>query len=181
MIFPLFIKVKEEEKENAAEPVEEKSITDLKAGNVQDLIIKESAGSFYEFCNDVLQRIADFTNAGAALLYTNKSDKFILTSMFAVSEDSVAKDIEPGEGIAGQAIQDQKTILINNLESETLKIFSGLGHVDSVTLIELPFIHNNKVVALSEVAIMNSMSSEQIRQLESFADVVANKMTTFFK
>ncbi|SHI20130.1 response regulator [Desulfosporosinus lacus] len=72
----------------------------------------------------------------------------------------------PGEGLVGQSALENRTIIIDGVPEDYIKISSGLGHTLPLGLIILPVSFEGEVVAVMELASLQAYSPLQQELLE---------------
>ncbi|CAN5225867.1 hypothetical protein BH23BAC1_BH23BAC1_38290 [soil metagenome] len=97
-----------------------------------------------------------------------------LVSCFAFNRKKYeTQRIEPGQGLIGQAYLEKEPILMTRLPPDYIRITSGLGEANPDCLIIYPFKHNEKVVAVLELASFKIFDSSAKKFLESASKTIA--------
>lgn len=78
-----------------------------------------------------------------------------------------------GEGLVGQAALEKKQILLKNVPSDYIKITSGLGEMIPRFICVTPFIHENQVKGVLEIAALSEMNNQQMEYLEQAMPILA--------
>ncbi|MDD2309207.1 MAG: response regulator [Desulfuromonadaceae bacterium] len=78
-----------------------------------------------------------------------------------------------GEGVAGQAALERKTICLNAAPPGYLPISSGLGEADPVNIVVLPLLHNDVMVGIIEIGSFKIFSSNDLEFLEQSKEGIA--------
>lgn len=80
---------------------------------------------------------------------------------------------KPGEGLAGQAALEKKTIIFTNVPDDYVKIDSSLGSMSPRNIIVLPVIYEEDVKGVIELGSAGVFSSLHIEFLEIAAEIIA--------
>lgn len=78
-----------------------------------------------------------------------------------------------GEGLIGQAAIEKKSIHLNNLRDDFMRIQSGLCKASPHSLMIVPIVHNNIVKSVIELASLTHFSKEDHHFMESASEVIA--------
>ncbi|ASB49040.1 hypothetical protein [Alkalitalea saponilacus] len=131
----LLIKIKEfEDKENAA----------TKFSSYQEKILKQlfESGKKSPTLHNFLHLMAEIFQAGAIILYkqTKPEGQFIVEETYALPDDFKPSPFSKGEGLNGQAVEDEKALEIDEIPESYFLINSGLGSAPGNILYLLPII-----------------------------------------
>ncbi|WP_157600990.1 GAF domain-containing protein [Persicobacter sp. CCB-QB2] len=85
----------------------------------------------------------------------------------------VNKKINIGEGLIGQCYLEQEKIFLTEIPDNYINITSGLGESNPTNLIVVPFLYNDEVVAILELASFKAVLDYQITFLENMGQSVA--------
>ena len=123
----------------------------------------------------LLHLLGDMLNAGAGIAYIQTSTgNYTPVAGYALPSGQVVDDFVAGEGLTGQAVMDKKPLIITDVPNDQIKLESGLGKCVPVSLIFIPVLHNNKVVALIELESFNKPEQRQVEDL-------CSKITSVFE
>ncbi|TCO10946.1 hypothetical protein [Natronoflexus pectinivorans] len=131
----LRIKLKEfEDKENAA----------TKFSSYQEKILKQlfESGKKSLSQHNFLHLMAEIFQAGGIILYkqTEPEGQFIVEETYALPDDFKPNPFSKGEGLNGQAVEDEKAIEIDEIPESYFFINSGLGSAPGNILYLLPIL-----------------------------------------
>ncbi|MFC0472086.1 ATP-binding protein [Halalkalibacter kiskunsagensis] len=91
---------------------------------------------------------------------------------YALSDKSNKYDrFRIGEGLIGQCAAERRTILMDQIPSENIQIFSGIGVVSPKNSIILPVQYETEVLAVIEIASISTFNPSQVKLLE---EIVSN-------
>lgn len=88
------------------------------------------------------------------------------------------KQIEPGEGLLGQAYLEKQTTLITDLPDHYISITSGLGDSRPACLLVVPIIHHEAVEAVLELSSFQRLSAHEITFVEQAGELIASALAT---
>lgn len=94
-------------------------------------------------------------------VYLKQGDKLHFTAGYAF--DEAASRREPfalGSGLVGQCALDQKMVVLHDLPEHYIRVHSGLGEAAPTTLILVPVIYEQDVVAVVELATLNTLADK---------------------
>jgi two-component system chemotaxis sensor kinase CheA len=118
-----------------------------------------------------LSKIAPMLNATYGLFYikqgTGDQQKLIKTASYAVTGDSAGHaSFRLGEGLIGQAAQENRNFLLNSAPDHPISITSGLVSVQPKSILIVPIEFEGKVAAVVEFASVESFTSQHLKLLE---------------
>ncbi len=103
-----------------------------------------------------------------------ESNTLTLTASYAMTLNSqAATRIALGEGLVGQAAQDQRTIVITEVPDNYFPISSSLGQAIPRSVLVLPFSTGKGLVGVLELCSLRLFSDEYISYIESVAESIA--------
>ncbi len=121
-----------------------------------------------EIAQSFLSRMAKEFEIVQGLFYQfdPNADEFVPIAEYAYYSNEKPAPFKIAEGLNGQAARDKKMLYISELPEDYRKIVSGLGNREPNFLLIIPIVHQEKVVALTELALFKNLTSEQILILE---------------
>ncbi len=127
-----------------------------------------------EFGKRLLSRLVPLVGGGCGAFHLlDESDGLYHFISGYGCEAKTGDSFPPGEGIAGQAAAERKTIVLTDLPENFLRIASGLGDAPPRVLAAAPIKTRKKVSAVVEIASFTQLSEEQQNLLAEVADMVA--------
>ncbi|MFH2091704.1 MAG: response regulator [Pseudomonadota bacterium] len=119
-----------------------------------------------------LNQYIDF-QIGAAYV-PDDTGTFKLVGSYAVYDDNEsAPSFKPGEGIVGQAALEQKVLQITDVPETYFKIASGSGKAFPRHILVVPFLYDESVIGVIELAAFNSFRPMAFEILERLNRTVA--------
>lgn len=128
-----------------------------------------------DLANQLLSTLAKITGAKAAACYLADNSKvFKLTGSYAFNKrKSAVSEFEVGEGLIGQAALEQKMIVFDNVPKDFIYIQSGLAEGDAPSVLVLPFVFQNKVVGVLELAFIQEPGELCRNMLDTVSESIA--------
>ncbi|MFB3167728.1 response regulator [Neobacillus sp. 179-C4.2 HS] len=98
----------------------------------------------------------------------NKNDQYLtrMSSYASLSTEQERKQFRLGEGLVGQCALLKRPIHLNEVPDDYLKIGSGLGEASPKTIMILPVLFEEQVLAVMEIASFETLTPIQIKLLE---------------
>ena len=109
-----------------------------------------------ELCNNVVSKMCKYLDApvGALYLYNSKAKSLKLTGSYAFEhKKGKFKDIMLGEGLVGQVAAEKRIIQLNDVPADYVKVNSGLGSATPNTIVVLPVLFENEIIAVMELGL----------------------------
>lgn len=123
----------------------------------------------------IVTYIAKYLNAQIGAVYIKtKEDTFELLGSYAYNRGKgLSNEIRAGEGLAGQAALEKQTILITNIPEDYIKIVSGVGEGVPKNIVITPFVYENEVLGIIELASFNEFTDIQLQFIEKVSSNIA--------
>jgi len=137
-------------------------------------LIRQSNNDLDEICHLLLKEILHYTKGYAGSLYTTEAEELEMKAHYALSPEIVKKRkyLMKGEGLVGQVAKTQKSIVINPIPPDYIKIQSLSGESEKLYLAILPIVANYDVVGVIELAYFSPLPNYQIQYLEKSAQII---------
>jgi two-component system, chemotaxis family, sensor kinase CheA len=123
-----------------------------------------------------LSKIVPLMDASHALIYVKDLNEksmepiYKLFSSYAYLErENDIKSFKPGEGLVGQAILEKAPMMITEVPSDYIRIQSGLGGSEPLTLYIIPISFEGEVKAVIELASFKAFTSLQQSLIEELS------------
>ena len=120
--------------------------------------------------------IAEYAGAitGTIFVIDQTTEEFFLAGSYALTEgDLFESRFKPGEGLTGQAVLEKRTILIDNVPENYMRIKSSLFDISPKTIVVIPLIYEDEVKGLLELGGMENFTPIQMDFLESAGERLA--------
>ncbi|HLA29513.1 MAG TPA: response regulator [Pseudomonas sp.] len=128
---------------------------------------------------DVLQFLAAYLEVGVGALYVYEpqQEQLELVASYAFTRrKALSQTIALGEGLAGEAAREQKTICWQQVPADFLPIESALGQTTPAAVVAVPLLHDDKLVGLVELGRFAGFSDRQLEFLARAAEIIAIAM-----
>jgi CHASE3 domain sensor protein len=147
-------------------------------------IIRQYQSQLEELCIKALTFLVKYTKSQQGSLFLlqneNAEDPHLkLTACYAFDRRKlVEKRVNIGEGLLGQAFLEADTILLKSVPEGYISITSGLGDAPPNCVIIVPLKHNEKVLALLEMASFKEYQPHEIAFLEKAGEFIASAIAS---
>jgi len=133
-----------------------------------------------DLCQNAMNFIARYIDAHVGTIYIkDDNDELRLVASYAFTKrKSFANVFKLGEGIIGQCALERKPFLISNIPEDYIKINSGLGETQPVTLTVTPLLADNTVTGVIEFGAFYEFSDMQMQFLENISSMLAIAIRT---
>jgi CheY-like chemotaxis protein len=128
----------------------------------------------------VLEFLLDYANAQAGVMYAADSNG-TYTRVLArgiSSEDESLLSFKPGEGMPGRAIAEKRTLRLDELPKDYLRVTSGTGRRHPHSLIVSPLLVGDEAHGVIELAFLRPVGTREAELLESLAEPIAIAIRT---
>jgi putative methionine-R-sulfoxide reductase with GAF domain len=116
-----------------------------------------------EISRRVITFIVEYLDIPVGAIYVKNTDGIFVFKAgysFVVNED-MKTEFAKGEGLVGQAAVDKQFREIKNVPAEYLQISSSIGSGTPATMLVVPFVYNDTVIAVMELASFVGFTEEQ--------------------
>lgn len=140
------------------------------------------AQALYDLLVTNLVRYLKANQGGIFILDDRNERKPILNLMSIYAFDRkrvLEKQIQPGQGLVGQAWKEKETIYIEQTNEEYLKITSGLGGAKPRSLLIVPMVNNDlKVLGVLELASFHNFKNYEIEFVKRVAEMIVSAISS---
>ncbi|CAM4411291.1 response regulator [Paenibacillus typhae] len=114
-----------------------------------------------------ISRLATAVGGSYGAMYMLQHNRLQFTAGYAFDEASVSREpFALGSGLVGQCAVDKQMIILNDLPEHYVRVHSGLGEAPPSTLIVLPVLYENDVVAVVELATLKELGDKERQLIE---------------
>ncbi|QJD80605.1 response regulator [Spirosoma rhododendri] len=121
--------------------------------------------------NQLLTTVSEYVGAPLATLYLNQQGSYELLAHYATQQAPLTLTV--GEGIVGQALQQQKAIVIDDLPTSYLRISSSLGESVPGALLVTPLLLGETTIGVIELGFFQKPDAQVVELLESSREAIA--------
>lgn len=153
-------------------------------------ILRDYDDEFRDVANKLISQLVNYFGANQGGLYLvekgEDGEEYLdLVAFYAWERQKYSNQhIERGEGLVGQAFQEEETIYLTKVPEDYIKVTSGLGHANPNALLIVPLKVNETVYGVIELAAFGEFEAYKISFMEklgeSIASSVANHKTTAY-
>ena len=122
-----------------------------------------------ELCTHVTTEMCNYLQApiGALYLFNSKTQRLSLSGSYAFEKKKgKITDILLGDGIVGQVALEKRMIQLNDLPADYIKISSGIGSTVPRTLLVLPILFEEEIIAVMELGLIEPPTAIALDFLE---------------
>lgn len=144
-------------------------------------ILRQHSDDIEGLAEHIIIGLVEYLNAsqGALFVLTEKIDERYLELLSAYAykrKKHIQKKIEIGEGLAGQAFDEGKTIYMTDITTNHYDIQSGLGVSKPSSLLIIPLKDEDRVEGIIEIASLTEFDKYQIEFIESIGESIASSL-----
>ncbi|MCP5048987.1 MAG: response regulator [bacterium] len=128
-----------------------------------------------DLSRNIISYLTTYLDAQVGLLYfVSKTDNLKLVGSYAVGkEKGTLKKFKFGEGVIGQAAQENRMITISGIPEDSIKVRAGFGEILPRNCIVIPFSYEGSVIGVIEIASVYTITELQheflMQSLENIA------------
>ncbi|MCU7847197.1 MAG: response regulator [Candidatus Thiodiazotropha sp. (ex Lucinoma kastoroae)] len=135
--------------------------------------------SLEDLSRQTISFLCEYLNVAIGAFYVVQKDRIRLIGSYAVQAGKgLHNEFRPGEGLVGQAALDQQIQVLTDIPDDYLAIGSGLGETVPKTIVVVPLIWNNRVVALLEFGAITPFSAQLEQLIEQVGPAIAIAVQT---
>jgi tubulin-specific chaperone A len=131
-----------------------------------------------DLTRNIITFMCSYIDAQIGVFYVVEDQLISASATYGTSlDEKINQKTELGVGLVGQVALDQKLMVVSDIPDGYLSITSGLGKATPNTLIIVPFMWNNNVVAVMEIGTIGTIG--RISELQQcLFDVVSTAIAT---
>ena len=146
-------------------------------------ILRQHSDDLEGLGTNLINNLVDYLNASQGALFILKEDgdaaHLELLAAYAFQRKKfIEKRIEIGEGLAGQAFMEGKTIYLKQINTDHYNITTGLGESRPSSLIIVPLKEDDKIEGVIEIASLSEMKPHEIEFLEKIGESIASSFNS---
>jgi hypothetical protein len=126
-----------------------------------------------------LQIVCDTLQASVGALYLLQTEGLELAGAYALlHDDGQTRRLRLGEGLAGQAVRENKPVILRSLSPEHLSITSGLGKSLPTIMAAWPIAYAETPIAALELGFLDEMPERNTPFLDRAAEMIGVALHT---
>ncbi len=144
--------------------------------NIADIVTKyQGISVITKLAETFLSEMAQKTQSSLGAFYvretTEDDSQFVKKAAFADTSTSVGKDsFKLGQGLIGQCALEKRILIYKDIPDEFRLIGTGLGEVPPKSILLIPIIFEEDVIAVVELATMTDFSKLQLELVKQVAE-----------
>jgi CheY-like chemotaxis protein/signal transduction histidine kinase/CHASE3 domain sensor protein len=123
--------------------------------------------------NNLLGFLAGFVEAQVGAVYIAEGGRYRRFAAYALPADAGVAAVRPGDGLVGQAAQDQRALRVRDVPAGYLPISSGIGTGTPDELVVVPASIDGVVQAVLELGFFGSTDADQRDLLSRASESIA--------
>jgi CheY-like chemotaxis protein len=112
--------------------------------------------------NNIIQQLCHYLQAQVGGLYLVEDQTLNLAGRYAYTNKNPVTRFKFGEGLVGQAALEQRPVILTDVPAEYITVTSGLGETLPQHIIVTPFMYNDEVVGVIELATLSQFSQAHL-------------------
>jgi PAS domain-containing protein len=147
-------------------------------------ILRSNNDNITKLADDIIINIVKYLSANQGGLYIvqdeDTQDPYLsLVGCYAWDKKKyIDQKIYYGEGLTGQAWQEQDTLYITDVPTNYITITSGLGEANPRSILIVPLKINDKVYGVVELASFNEYEAHEIEFVQKIGESIASTIST---
>jgi HAMP domain-containing protein/putative methionine-R-sulfoxide reductase with GAF domain len=146
-------------------------------------LLRQNNDDMDELTYSLISNLVKYTgaNQGGLFVINEESRETIieLKAAYAFNKKKILqKQIEPGVGLVGRAVQENETIFLTDIPNDYINITSGLGEENPRSLLIVPLKVNEEVYGAVELASFQEFQKYQIEFIERIGENIASTLST---
>jgi PAS domain S-box-containing protein len=146
-------------------------------------ILRQYNNDLEKLATKLISNVVDYLNAsqGALFIYKEADEHRYLELLASYAfnrKKYIAKKLEIGEGLAGQAFREGKTIYLKDISTDHYNIVTGLGESTPSSLLIVPLKDEDKIEGIIEIASLKEIKPHEIEFIESIGESIASSLNS---
>jgi signal transduction histidine kinase/CheY-like chemotaxis protein/CHASE3 domain sensor protein len=148
-----------------------KDIAWLQTGNVRISNAMRGERNLHRLSSNLINSITEYLDAPLGTLYlVGQHSQLSLIGSF--SAEDAPQNLKVGEGLVGQVVKSKKMLVLNDLPSDYTRIKSSIGSTLPSSLIILPLMYSNEVIAVVEIGLLRKLTALELEFLEKNSEAI---------
>jgi signal transduction histidine kinase/CheY-like chemotaxis protein/CHASE3 domain sensor protein len=127
--------------------------------------------NLHKLSTNLINAIIEYLDAPLGTLYlVGQHSQLTLVGSF--SADDAPKKINLGEGLVGQVVKNKQVMVVNELPSDYTRIKSSIGSALPSSLVILPLMYSNEVIAVVEIGLLRKLTKIELEFLEKNSEAI---------
>ncbi len=110
-----------------------------------------------------------------------QNNQFITQSTYAYIAQEKPRPFSLGEGLAGQVAKNQKSIIINEIPSDYIAVYSGLGKSQPRHILITPITYKGSTIGIIELGAFKPFENQDIQLYEHLAEKIKEPLYHLIK
>lgn len=143
-------------------------------------ILRNNNDDLSQLCYNIIHHTINYLNAnqGAVYVVNHETGNLEMAGAYAWKRQKfMQQEFEPGEGLAGQCLLERKSIYLEEIPEDYIRIRSGAGEASPRLILVVPLQLNDVIEGVIEVASFNPIPEYQIQFLESIGETIASTLS----
>lgn len=132
----------------------------------------------------LMKELVQYTEADAGAMFIatdgeeGQGSIFVASGSYAFDREKfIDRTFMPGEGLIGRAALEREIVQVNDLPADYISIRSGLGESAPASLLLVPVLLDNQVLAVMELASLGKIPGHQVDFIRQLADAAATTLS----
>ncbi len=143
--------------------------------------IMRQNNDLHELGHALISNLVEYLHASQGALFVLKEEEdqeyLELLSAYAFNRKKfIEKKLEIGEGLAGQAFTEGKTIYLKDIRTDHYNIVTGLGESKPTSLVIVPLKEEDKIEGIVEIASFKEIAPHEVEFIESIGESIASSL-----
>lgn len=149
-----------------------KDATWLQTGSVLLSDAMRGERNLHKLSTNLINVIIEYLDAPLGTLYlVGQHAQLTLVGSFAASD--APSNLKIGEGLVGQVVKSKKMMVLNDIPSDYVSIKSSIGHSLPKSLVILPLLYANDVIAVVEIGLFRQLTPLEQEFLSKNSEAIA--------
>lgn len=124
--------------------------------------------------DNVARQLCDYLAAPVGALYLLQDGVLVLAGAYAYQPPTDDfRQFALGEGLIGQAAQNQQVMTLHDLPDHYMTVLSGMGQMRPRYLVIAPFLYNRQVIGVIELGTLHEFSPAHLEFLKLTSEAIA--------